>query len=82
MKYGLYYSSSKDLLGVNTRPNLIQFSDEPNFFYVLTNDWIFLKEIEFNNNVEGRSSKVEEVIKNHLEDEDDFSNDSPSFVYN
>ena len=51
MKFKLYYHTERDCLGVNTRDNLLQFSEEANFFYVLTGEWVFICEIEFDDNV-------------------------------
>ena len=62
MKFKLYYHEDRDCLGVNTRDNLLQFSEEANFFYVLTNEWEYICKIEFDNNVY-EQIKVDEAGK-------------------
>jgi len=56
-----------DAIGVNTKSNLLQFSNEPNMFYVLMpKKWEHVSTIDFNNKVEVEPVK-EELKKEVLE---------------
>ena len=42
MKYYVYYNPIKDILGLSTDKKKFQFSEEPNFFYSITKDYVLI----------------------------------------